>query len=293
LLKAVIGILQVLIGGLSIGAVYALVAVGFCLVWQTSRTINFAQGEFIAMPAFLILLFCKTFNLSLLLALSLTVIITPLILGVVMKRTIVQPLLKAGILPLVVATLALSILLRNSFVLYTKESEAIPSIISRESVNFGKIVLSYLDIGTIAFTILIIIGLQLFVRRTKLGKAMQAVSQNRETANIVGINVSKIITLTFIINAIFATMAAILIAPVYMVKYDMGILLGLKAFYSAIIGGFNQVKGALLGGILVGVIETFTAAYLSTQYKQVVLLVILIVVILVKPEGLLGTKEED
>jgi branched-chain amino acid transport system permease protein len=117
------------------------------------------------------------------------------------------------------------------------------------------------------------------------------VAQNREVAAILGINVQMMILWAFVINAILVTASAVLVAPIYMVKYDMGVELGLKAFYAAIIGGFNQVRGALLGGLLVGVIETFTAAYISTQYKSGVVLIVLIVVILLKPEGLLGTKE--
>ena len=129
------------------------------------------------------------------------------------------------------------------------------------------------------------------VEKTKTGKALQAVSQDREVANILGINVPKMILFAFMLNAIISAFSAILIAPIYMVKYDMGVELGLKAFYAAIIGGFNQTRGALLGGLLVGLIETFTAAYISTQYKGAFVLIILMVVILFKPEGLLGEKE--
>jgi len=135
-------------------------------------------------------------------------------------------------------------------------------------------------------------AIQLFITRTKLGWAMQAVAQNRTLAAVLGIDVSRLVTFTFMLNAALTAVAAILIAPVYLVKYDIGIGLGLKAFYAAIIGGFNQIRGALLGGLLVGVVETFSAAYISSQFRDAFALVILIAVLLVKPEGIWGVKEE-
>jgi branched-chain amino acid transport system permease protein len=121
---------------------------------------------------------------------------------------------------------------------------------------------------------------------------MQAVAQNRTLARVLGIEVSRLVTVTFVLNAALTAVAAILIAPVYLVKYDIGISLGLKAFYAAIIGGFNQIRGALLGGLLVGVVETLSAAYISSQFRDAFALMILIAVLLLKPEGLWGVKEE-
>ena len=135
-------------------------------------------------------------------------------------------------------------------------------------------------------------AVQLFITRTKLGWAMQAVAQNRTLAAVLGIDVSRLVTLTFVLNAALTAVAAVLIAPVYLVKYDLGIGLGLKAFYAAIIGGFNQVRGALLGGLLVGVVETLAAAYITSQFRDAVALLILMAVLLLKPEGLWGVKEE-
>ena len=144
----------------------------------------------------------------------------------------------------------------------------------------------------VLFAAVVIGALQLFIKRTKLGWAMQAVAQNRTLASVLGINVSRLVTITFILNAALTAVAAILIAPVYLVKYDIGVGLGLKAFYAAIIGGFNQIRGALLGGLLVGVVETYSAAYISSQFRDAFALVILIAVLMLKPEGLWGVKEE-
>jgi branched-chain amino acid transport system permease protein len=285
-------IAQLLIKGLSLGAIYAMMAIGFSLLWQTSRTINFAQGEFVTVPAFLMVLFFLILKIPFVPALLLTILVSAALLGYLMKKTLVQALIERGILPLVVATIAVSFFIRDGLiVVWTPEALYFPSMIPKKPLHWGDAAFSSLDLWNIFFATVMILGLNLFVKKTKPGKALQAVAQDREVANILGINVSTMIALAFIINAVLVGISATLIAPIYMVKYDMGVELGMKAFYAAIIGGFNQIKGALLGGLLVGVIETFTAAYVSTQYKGAFVLIVLIVVILVRPEGLLGTKE--
>ncbi|MGD9238946.1 MAG: branched-chain amino acid ABC transporter permease [Desulfobacterales bacterium] len=285
-------ILQLLIKGLSLGAVYALIAIGFSLLWQTSRTINFAQGEFVTLPAFIMVLLAFVLKIPFAIALILTIIISGFLLGYLMNRVLVRPLIEEGVLPLVVATIALGFMVRDSLIIaWTPEALHFPSLVPKIPLHLGAAAFSAVDLWNIFVATLIISGLHLFVKKTKTGKALQAVSQDREVANILGINVPKMILFAFMLNAIISAFSAILIAPIYMVKYDMGVELGLKAFYAAIIGGFNQTRGALLGGLLVGLIETFTAAYISTQYKGAFVLIILMVVILFKPEGLLGEKE--
>ena len=285
-------IVQLFIKGLSLGAVYALIAIGFSLLWQTSRTINFAQGEFVTLPAFLMVLLALVLKVPFGIALILTIIISGFVLGYLMNRLLVRPLIEEGVLPLVVATIALGFMMRDSLIVaWTPEALYFPSLVPKKPLHLGDATFSVVDLWNIFVATLIICGLHLFVKRTKTGKALQAVSQNRDVANILGINAPKMILLAFMINAVIAAFSAILIAPIYMVKYDMGVELGLKAFYAAIIGGFNQTRGALLGGLLVGLIETFTAAYISTHYKGAFVLIVLMVVILFKPEGLLGEKE--
>ena len=267
-------------------------AIGFSLLWQTSRTINFAQGEFVTIPAFLMVLLFLLLRLPFALALILTILGSSFLLGFLMKKTLVESLIEEGILPLVVATIAVAFLVRDSLIVFwTPEALFFPSVISKKPLHLGGATFSSLDLWNISIAVLMILGLQLLIKRTKAGKALQAVAQNREAAGILGIDVSTMILLAFVINAVLSAASAVLIAPIYMVKYDMGVELGLKAFYAAIIGGFNEVRGALVGGLLVGVIETFTAAYISTQYKGAFVLLVLIAVIIFKPEGLLGKRE--
>jgi branched-chain amino acid transport system permease protein len=284
---------QLTIAGVSIGAIYAMAAIGFVLLWQTSNTINFAQGEFVVLPAFAMVLFFVILRFPFVAAMLATVIVSTLLLGVGVKELLVTRLLKMGVLPLVIATIGLSLLIRYSLQqFWTPLALPFPAIFSREPIRLGTVIVSLEEIGNILFAAAVIGALQLFITRTKLGRAMQAVAQNRTLASVLGINVGRLVTLTFVLNAALTAVAAILIAPVYLVKYDIGVSLGLKAFYAAIIGGFNQIRGALLGGLLVGVVETLSAAYISSHFRDAFALIILIAVLLLKPEGIWGVKEE-
>jgi branched-chain amino acid transport system permease protein len=284
---------QLFIAGISIGSIYAMAAIGFVLLWQTSNTINFAQGEFVTLPAFVMVLFWTVLKLPFVVALLCTVIVAALLLGVVVKEGMVDRLIHLGVLPLVIATLGLSMLIRYSLQqFWTPLALPFPPIFSRTAIKVGGVIFSIEEMGNVAFVAAVTGALQLFISRTKMGWGMQAVAQNRHLARTLGINVSALVLLTFVLNAALTAGAAVLIAPVYLVKYDIGLGLGLKAFYAAIIGGFNQIRGALLGGLLVGVVETYAGAYISNQYRDAAVLIILIAVLLFKSEGIWGVKEE-
>jgi branched-chain amino acid transport system permease protein len=263
------------------------------LLWQTSNTINFAQGEFVVLPAFAMVLFYVVFRLPFAAAVLATILVSTLLLGFLVKEVLVTRLLRMGVLPLVIATIGLSLLIRYSLQqFWTPLALPFPPLFSHVPIRLGEIVLSWEELMNVLFAAVVIGALHLFISRTKLGWAMQAVAQNRTLASVLGINVSRLVTITFVLNAALTAVAAILIAPMYLVKYDIGVGLGLKAFYAAIIGGFNQIRGALLGGLLVGVVETYSAAYISSHFRDAFALVILIAVLLLKPEGLWGVKEE-
>jgi branched-chain amino acid transport system permease protein len=286
-------LLQLLVAGVSIGSIYAMTAIGFVLLWQTSNTINFAQGEFVVLPAFAMVLFWMILKLPFAVALVATVLVSTLLLGFGVRKLLVARLLQAGVLPLVIATIGLSLLIRYSLQqFWTPLALPFPALFPRVPMQLGSVLLAWEEIMNVVFAGAVIGALQLFITRTKLGWAMQAVAQNRTLASVLGIDVGRLVTITFVLNAALTAMAAILIAPVYLVKYDIGIGLGLKAFYAAIIGGFNQMRGALLGGLLVGIVETLSAAYISGQFRDAAVLAILVAVLLWKPEGLWGVKEE-
>jgi branched-chain amino acid transport system permease protein len=284
--------LQLLFSGLATGAIYGLAALGFTLLWQASGTINFAQGEFVMLPAFMMLAFLS-YGAPLALSFALSVAVAVLVLGWVFKRGIVDPLFKYGMMPIVVATIGLSISMRSVIRAgYSAEASPFPSLFADQLYNIAGVTITLADIGTFVLALGLVFATQAFMTKTVTGRAMQAVAQNTESASVLGINVPRMIFYAFAINAVLAVAAALLVTPTYLAKFDMGESLGNKAFFAAIIGGFNNSRGALLGGLIVGVCENLAAAYISPAYKDAVALVIFMVVILFKPQGLLGKKEE-
>ncbi|MES2414630.1 MAG: branched-chain amino acid ABC transporter permease [Pseudomonadota bacterium] len=283
---------QLFFSGLATGSIYALAGLGFTLLWQASGTINFAQGEFVMLPAFVMLAFIS-FGAPMLVSFVLTAILAVVVLGWVFKRGVVDPLMKYGMMPIVVATIGLSIFMRNGVRAgYSAEAHPFASIFPDRLFNIAGVTVTAQDIGTFAMAMIIVMATQAFLAKTVTGRAMQAVAQNTESASVLGINVPRMVFYTFAINAVLAVAAALLVTPTYLAKFDMGEGLGTKAFFAAIIGGFNNSRGALLGGLIVGVAENLAAAYISPAYKDAVALMIFMVVILFKPQGLLGKKEE-
>jgi branched-chain amino acid transport system permease protein len=284
--------LQLLISGMATGAIYALAALGFTLLWQASGTINFAQGEFVMLPAFMMVAL-GTAGFPLIPAFAVTCVIAVVVLGWAFKRGIADPLLRFGLMPVVVATIGLAIAARNGIRAgYSAEAHPFPSLFADRIYTVAGVNLTLADIGTLALALALVLGTQAFLARTVTGRAMQAVAQNTESATVLGIDVPRMIFYTFAINAVLACAAALLVTPTYLAKFDMGESLGTKAFFAAIIGGFNNSRGALLGGVIVGVAENLAAAYISPAYKDAVALVIFMAVILFKPQGLLGKKVE-
>jgi branched-chain amino acid transport system permease protein len=284
--------LQLLVSGMATGGVYALAALGFTLLWQASGTINFAQGEFVMLPAFMMLAFAS-FGAPLLVSFALTCVVAVFLLGWVFKRALIDRLLRFGMMPVVVGTLGLAIALRNGVRAgYSAEAHPFPSLFADELLKIGGVTLTLADVGTLAFALALVIGVQAFLAKTVTGRAMQAVAQNTESATVLGIDVPRMVFYTFAINAVLACAAALLVTPTYLAKFDMGEGLAMKAFFAAIIGGFTNSRGALLGGMIVGVSENLAAAYVSPAYKDAVALVIFMAVILFRPQGLLGRKVE-
>jgi branched-chain amino acid transport system permease protein len=285
-------LLQILVSGLSAGAIYALAAVGFTLLWQASQTINFAQGEFVMLPAFFVLAGMTIFNLPLWAAILTALVLSLIILGTMFKKLIVDPMLPHGTLPLVIATIALGILMKESVKeFYSAQGQPFPALFPQHVVDFFGASISIQDICNLVVAFTAIISLQLFLDRTRTGRAMQATAQDPRVAEILGVDVKKMVMYTFLINAALAVIASVLISPVYLAKFSNGETLGMIAFIAAIVGGFNQIKGALLGGLLIGVIDNLAAVYVSAEYRTAIPLILLIVIIMVRPQGILGTPE--
>jgi branched-chain amino acid transport system permease protein len=286
-------LVQLIIAGLATGAIYALAAIGFTLLWQTSQSINFAQGEFVMLPAFFALAAMNWLGMPFSVAALMAIAVSVLLLGVVFKTIIVDPLIERGVLPLVISSIALSIFLKEGTKdAYSAEAQPFPTIFPDIVVNFAGISVSLAQIGVLVIAFAAIALLQWFLGGTRTGRQMQATAQNRAVAQILGVDVQRMILYTFLINAALAAMASLLISPIYLAKFSNGEHLGLAAFVAAIVGGFNQVRGAIAGGLVVGIVDNLAAAYVSTSYRQAVPLALLVAIILFRPQGLLGRKEE-
>ncbi|MBU7023225.1 MAG: branched-chain amino acid ABC transporter permease [Theionarchaea archaeon] len=286
-------LLQVIVGGLAQGAIYAIAALGFVLLYTASGTVNFAQGEMIMLPVFFIYVFYIVWGMPLVLAIILTIALSAL-LGLLVEKGIIQHLLGKPFLTIIIVTFALSEFMKYSVaIVATAYARAFPSFFNPAPINVGGIILSQEDVGTILSVALVIFILYLFMKYAKTGKAMRAVAQDRKVAKIVGINVLWIISLVFIINGVLVAIGGILIAPIYFVRYDIGVMIALKAFIAAIMGGFNKIQGPLAGGLFLGVSEGLVSTYVSSAYRDIFVFMILIVILLIKPEGFFGIKEEE
>jgi len=286
--------LQVLLSGLATGSIYALAAIGFTLIWQAAQTVNFAQGEFVMLPAFFVLIAMNS-GLPLPAALVVALAASVFVLGYVFKRVIVEPMItqrNRGGLSLIIATMALAIFLKESVKeFYGAEAQPYPELVSSATMNVFGAVVSVTDIVHLVVSLGVVVALTAFLNGTRTGRAMQATAQSPEVAEILGVDVKRMVLYTFLINAALAALASFLITPVYLAKFSNGEYLGLIAFIAAIVGGFNQIRGALAGGLLIGVLDNITATYITAEYRAAVPLVLLIAVILFRPQGLLGTSE--
>jgi branched-chain amino acid transport system permease protein len=280
------------IAGLATGALYALVAIGFTLLWQTSQTINFAQGEFVMLPAFFVLATMRA-GLPFWAAVIVGVLLSMAILGFAFKRLLVDPMLRHGVLPLAIATMALSTFMKETVkTFYSAEASPFPSIASNADLQIFGISVSWQNIVVLVVAIAAVVGLQFLLQGTRTGRQMQAAAQNPTVARILGVPVERMILYAFLINGALAALASVLISPIYLAKFSNGDTLGLAAFIAAIVGGFNQIRGAIAGGLLLGIVDNLSAAYISTEYRGAIPLFLLIIVILFRPNGLLGRAEE-
>lgn len=309
--------IQISISGLATGAIFALAAVGFALLWQTAGAINFAHGEFIALPAVIMLVLGEqrpTLGLpdwiplvggtafagplpeiGILAAFVVTVPIAVLLFGYVFKVSLVDRLLKPGgdDIPLVIASIGVGLAIREYVrVEFGSSPDQFPSTFGTEVWRPGGIAISADDVGVLVVSTVVILGLQAFLNWTYTGRQMQAVAQSPDTARVLGIPVSRMVLYSFGINAILVTVAALLVSPTTNARWDGGVSLGLFAFTAAIIGGFNQVRGALFGGVVVGLLLNWSGYYVSSAYREAIPLLLMILVILWRPQGLFGVAEE-
>lgn len=281
--------LSYLIGGLGLGSVYAIIALGYSMVYGIAKMLNFAHGDVIMVGAFVAYLAMRA-GLPVFLAVILSIIVCT-VLGVVVERLAYKPLREASSLSVLITAIGVSYFLQNAaMLLWGTDTKIFPTILAG-SLTIGELSVPYLTLITILSCVVIMIVLTLFINNTKTGRAMRACSEDKGAASLMGINVNKIISITFAIGSGLAAIAAILLCATYPSVYPtLGSMPGIKAFTAAVFGGIGSIPGAFLGGLLLGVIENMTRAYISTQLSDAIVFMVLIVILLVKPTGLLGKK---
>ena len=284
--------IQSIINGLNQGAIYALIALGYTMVYGIIRMINFAHGDFIMVGAYtlfytipLMVAHGMPAWLSVLVAVVICVCV-----GVAVEIIAYRPVRGAGSMSALITALAMSVFLENlAMVLFGANPKSVPAIFDLPSIDFLGAKLQCKYLLTIGIGLLMMLLLQFFVKKTRLGKAMRAVPQDKEASTLMGINVNKIITITFAIGSGRAAVAALMYCSTYpRCTTDMGSIMGIKAFIAAVLGGIGIIPGAMLGGIIVGLVEIFVKVYVAPGWYEAITYSLLIIVLLVKPSGILG-----
>lgn len=285
--------IQQLFNGLHVGSIYALIALGYTMVYGIVKLINFAHGDILMMGAFSVYMLMGM-GLPFWLVIIITVVLTALA-GVVIERFAYKPLRNAPRISALITAIGVSLALENLFmIIFKPDPKPFPEICKLPTIQFGNVKIGGLTVLTIVLAIILMVLLELFVKKTKTGKAMRAVSQDKQAALLMGINVDKTISVTFAVGSALGAIGGVLFSMAYpLIDPYMGIMPGLKAFIAAVLGGIGIIPGAMIGGFIMGIAESFTKAYISSQLSDAVVFGILIVVLIVKPSGLLGKNVRE
>ena len=285
--------LSYLLSGLALGSVYAIIALGYTMVYGIAKMLNFAQGDIIMAGGYVAFYACTKFNLPWYICIIASILFC-IVLGVLVERLAYKPLRTASSLSVLITAIGVSYFLQNSAqLLFGSDTKIFPALLTEGSFKLfnGKLMVPYLNIITIVVCVVIMVCLTLFINKTKTGKAMRACAEDKGAAQLMGINVDTTISITFAIGSGLAAVASILLCSTYpSLSPTLGSMPGIKAFTAAVFGGIGSIPGALLGGVLLGIIENLTKAYISTQLSDAIVFAVLIIVLLIKPTGLLGSK---
>jgi branched-chain amino acid transport system permease protein len=276
-----------MINGLVLGSIYGLIAVGYTMVWRVLKFINFAHGEVYMLGAFAAFAL-YTAGWPLLLAL-LGGLLAGGFVGVLMEKIAYRPLRKAPLLNLLIAAIGVSVFLQHAAqIIWGAKSRPLPSPFLAGTIVVLDVPITYHQLFIMLSAVLTMLGLEFFIHRTMLGKAMRATAEDVETAALMGININRVISTTFFLGSFLGSLAGILIGPLYFVHPRMGIMANLKGFTASVLGGMGSIRGALIGGLLLGVTESIGAGLISSGYRDAIAMGVLLVVLLVRPWGLFG-----
>ena len=282
--------LQFLLSGLTVGAVYALVGMGFNIIYNATSVINLAQGEFVVIGGLMMWFFTESVKLPFFVSIFLT-LLTAGIVGLLMERLTIRPLKNKDLLLMIMITISDSIVLRGLLMFkFGKDSYSYSPFTEGEPISICGAIIQQQALWVLGVTALCIVLLFLFFSKTLTGKAMKACSVDSTAAKLVGINVSQMVMLSFIFSAVVGAIGGIAITPISLMEYDRGPMLAVKGFCAAIMGGLGRGRGAVLGGLLIGILESMTAGYLNSGFKDALALLILLLVLFFKPSGIFGSS---
>ncbi len=286
-------IAQYILSGLATGSIYALIGIGFSIIYNSTGIINFAQGEFVMLGGLATLFFLSVTKQTIWLAIPLAIIVTIMV-GIIFERLAIRPLKQSSPINLVIITIGGSILLRGfAMLIWGKDTHAIPPFSGEEPIIIGGATILPQHLWIFALTILIISINKLYFYHTISGKAMRACSYNKLAAGLVGIDVRRMVLFSFAISSAMGSLAGIIVSPLTMTAYDVGIMLGLKGFCAAIIGGMSSGIATVIGGLLLGVLESLGAGLISSGYKDAIAFIILLIILFIRPQGLFSKKETE
>jgi branched-chain amino acid transport system permease protein len=282
---------QLLFSGLAMGSIYALIALGIVIIYRAADVVNFAQGELVMFPAFIAVFLLDTAGLPAVVVYPVVIVLMGGIGGFIFEKVAYYPLRNRSFLPVIISTIGVSIFLKNGAqYVFGALPQVMPRPTDVDVLALGGVVIDPQYVIIIVSTALLLVAQHLFFERTMLGKKMQATAQDKDTARLMGIPIARMIAITFIFSTILASIAGLLVGPLFYVTKEMGGMAGLKGFCGAIIGGFGSVSGAILGSVFLGVIEVYLSFYVSSAYRDAFAFIIMILVLLIRPQGLFGER---
>ena len=283
-----------LISGLNLGSIYALIALGYTMVYGIAKMLNFAHGDIIMVGAYSVIVSAVTLKLPPVVAILIAVVVCAA-LGVTIEFLAYRPLRQSPPLAVLITAIGVSYLLQNlALLIFGPEQKSTPALFDLPSLTLGGVTVDGITLLTLGVTAAIMVGLTLFINLTRMGKAMRAVSEDRDAAELMGISVNKTITITFAIGSALAAVASVFFCATYTyIKPTTGSMPGIKALTAAVFGGIGSIPGAMLGGILLGLIEQLSKVYISTLWSDAVVFGVLVLVLVFKPAGLLGKRVRE
>ncbi|NCC08030.1 MAG: branched-chain amino acid ABC transporter permease [Clostridia bacterium] len=285
-----------LVNGISLGSIYAIIALGYTMVYGIARMLNFAHGDVIMIGSYLVFVLMGSLGMPPFVAV-LGAMVGCTLLGITIERIAYKPLREAPSLAVLITAIGVSYLLQNvALLIWGSNPKSFTSVVKMDPIRLfdGQLVITGETLATIIISVIIMIALTLFVNRTKMGRAMLAVSEDKGAAQLMGINVNRTISLTFAIGSALAAIAGVLLCSTYpTLQPTTGAMPGIKAFVAAVFGGIGSIPGAMLGGVLLGVIESLSKAYISSQMADAIVFGVLVIVLLVKPKGILGKAVKE